>query len=404
MENITAEHLHTIQDHPNNNELEDARYIPIVVLGSLSSSLSLIGSACIVYMSCHELKHIKQRLLLSLSLADMVSSMACLLMPFAVPSFLGLPGAIGNHASCTTVGFFHLFTFKLGAFYNTYLSLYFLLLVRWNWKEHNFSKTAEAVAHIIAVAIPLSIDVAAAATQSLNPLPGLANACAYSTYPVDCGDEQDCQRSTLQTILVLHRVAGSVVLLISILGFGATGMVWFTARKQFQTSRKYRFDRSDSSLTKPATTSSRTGNAKSSSSMDANDKYIRQVGVQAVLYSLEQLGQRDFYGIQILFWILFPLQGAFNFFVYTRLSVQRWRRVHPEASIFWIYGQILTCAVLPNHNRGSTVHRNTSRRDVRLSPQKALEQQRSTGREEDGSSLQQPAASSNPPEQKVESP
>ncbi|CAB9519820.1 expressed unknown protein [Seminavis robusta] len=275
--------------------LENARYIPVVVLGTLSSTLSLIGSGCIVYMSSQQLDQIKQRLLFGLSLADFVNSVSRLLMPFMVPASLGLPGALGDHASCSAVAFFFAASNKLAASYAAYLSIYFLLLVRRNWKEHDFTFPLEFAAHAIALIIPLALDSAAVATESMNPRISVNNLCLYSAYPPGCTDEDDCERSTWRTGETLVDIASIHFFFNIALCLFCTGLVWVTVRKTLRRISRYNFAVSSSVVqgelplgSYSKRWSSRFLLARTSSwesQPDLQGKRIRQVGTRAQLYT-----------------------------------------------------------------------------------------------------------------------
>jgi hypothetical protein len=56
-----------------------------------------------------------------------------------VPKETGLYQAVGNNATCKTQGFFLQLGLTSGTF-NMFLSLYFLLVVNFNWKEVKFKK------------------------------------------------------------------------------------------------------------------------------------------------------------------------------------------------------------------------------------------------------------------------
>ncbi|CAB9520566.1 unknown protein [Seminavis robusta] len=106
------------------------------------------------------------------------------------------------------------------------------------------------------------------------------------------------------------------------------------------------------------------------------DERIRQVATQAILYSLVYLntfiwpivsgalGNKPFTGyttseimtefvspayfaFHVFFWISYPLQGFLDFFVYTRVKVQEWKRVDSTVSTFYIYRLVLFGVPLP---------------------------------------------------------
>ncbi|CAB9502487.1 expressed unknown protein [Seminavis robusta] len=350
--------------------LEDARYIPVLLIGSLSSLLSLLGSSCIMYMAYQEARtKLMQRLLFCLSLSDWISSMSLLVMPYLIPSFLGLAGAVGSFASCAGVGFFMLVASKMGCCYNAYLSMYYYLVVVRNWREADFSRRPhlELAGHVVAVVVTLAIEVAAVATQSINPTPVINNVCIYATWPWGCIDspEVECTRSSDSTFKLLVTVSGPIYFLFSMAGFITAALVFAKVRSTLQKSSQYRFE----NRTSQTTTAVRTSNGAVSSTTttsDPNNKRIQEVGMQAVLYTLayfqsffwplmtvilsqtfkdsEMIHKKlepGFYAFTILFFVFYPIQGFFNFFVYTRVKVKRWRTVEPDKSIFWIYKQIV---------------------------------------------------------------
>ena len=53
------------------------------------------------------------------------------------------------------------------------------------------------------------------------------------------------------------------------------------------------------------------------------------------VWLLEQEGKPGLYTFQVLTWTFVPSQGLLNFFVYTRPTYLRWRKVFPERSRFW---------------------------------------------------------------------
>ena len=80
--------LHSYSEVYPGAESNGDLYIPAIALSSTTSFLSIVGSSCIVYMAVTsgELrKNIKQRLLLSASIADLMHSISWLVVPYAAP-------------------------------------------------------------------------------------------------------------------------------------------------------------------------------------------------------------------------------------------------------------------------------------------------------------------------------
>ncbi|CAB9505512.1 expressed unknown protein [Seminavis robusta] len=331
------------------------KYIVVIVLLSISCSLSLVGSSCIIRISFKEIlksNDRQHRLLFALSCADFVNSMSCLLMPYLIPSFMGLPGAVGNHATCTTSGFFFVVASTSACCYNSFLSIYFFLVVCRNWKDRDFSKMLQVLVHYVAIVLPVAIGLVGAVTKTINPIPVLNFQCLFSAFPWHC-EKNDCERSSVEVAKALFQSVNTVSATFSIVGFVCTFLVWNTVRRTIQRSSSYRF-----------------GNDRDT----ANEERLKQVSIQAVLYSLvylnsmmwpilavtmrslpgtveERNGDIYVYVLQLLYATLYPLKGVFNFIVYTRQKVQQWRKAAPRSSILWIYWQIILTTEIPRPQR-----------------------------------------------------
>lgn len=351
--------------------LDDARYIPLVVLGTLSSTLSILGSSCILLMSFRKREKVQHRLLFALSAADMASSLALLAMPFAIPSFMGLPGAVGSHSTCTVTGFMLVWGDHSGSLMNAYISLYFYLVVVRNWREQDFKerKWQEIAGMAFAVLVPLTICLFAAFTQSINPYELANQVCTFSSWPWDCGDTEEdytqCLRSNQPTIskIVLPSMIFSVGS--TLLGLVCIFLVWFHVRKTRKRSASYHFE---------------DGNAPSSARPKVrSDKVLWEVSTQAILYYLvffnrliwsglgviisnfaftaaevqEKKTNTGMYVFQVFYWILFPAQGAFNFLVYTRIAVAQWKKTDPTRSLCRIYQTLIFSDEEPTMSSGS---------------------------------------------------
>ncbi|CAB9528023.1 expressed unknown protein [Seminavis robusta] len=335
--------------------LETERYIPLIVLGSISSLLSIFGSTCVIYMSSKKLHKIMHRLVFLLSISDIMASLAALFMPYMVPSFMGLLGAVGNVASCSAAGFFLSLGVMMACCYNFYLSGYYLATVRKNWKEYDFRKPFEIAGHALALLVPLAISLIAATTGSMNPSPLANNLCSYTTWPWECfhNDDIPCERSSPELVTAVTISRATFTMVLTTISFIFTFTVWWTVRATLKKSDSYRF-------------------AGSSDNSSRTDERLKEVSTQAILYSLVYLNtffwpffglvagfglsheemqdkktKAGFYIVQVLYWMLYPLQGFFNFFVYTRLKFKAWRKADPDRSLVSIYHQIMIAKEAP---------------------------------------------------------
>jgi hypothetical protein len=143
-------------------------------------------------------------------------------------------------------------------------------------------------------------------------------------------------------------------------GLDSTFLVYITVRNKLRQSSRFQFRVSQD------TTAMRTTNSQNNGELDPFEKRIQKVRTQAMLYSfaflncyfwllvtsllkmqhneLENLKRRSDPLILIpvlLTAAIFPLQGFFNFFIYTRLKVRRWREAEPDLSLVSIWVKIL---------------------------------------------------------------
>jgi len=153
-----------------------------IALRSVVATLSILGSTMIlisVLRSKKNRNNMQQRIIGGMSVCDLVFSFfvltAYLWTPPQSKSFV--PG-IGNETTCNIQGFL-LPIFGAGGaslFYNASLALYYLLVVKYNWKPRDLKKI-EKWLHIVPF-VPYTIfSIIGAALDSFNPLPKWTVAC-----------------------------------------------------------------------------------------------------------------------------------------------------------------------------------------------------------------------------------
>ena len=115
----------------------------LAILPYVSAPFSVAGSALILWSILFEYKtllrhHVYHRFLLCMSLADFCNSMGMLVLGhWAVPRewpYSGQTSNRGTIATCEAAGFsLNLITITM--WYSVFLAIYFVLLLRWEWKE-----------------------------------------------------------------------------------------------------------------------------------------------------------------------------------------------------------------------------------------------------------------------------
>lgn len=122
------------------------------IIPKFTASLSLIGSTFIVFhvLQSKKRRHrVYHRILLGLSLMDMISSFKSFLSTWPIPEGTTF-GAVGSTQSCTAAGFFGHASSLASALYNGSLTVYFLLTIKYGRKHF---RGIEPFLH----AIPLSV-------------------------------------------------------------------------------------------------------------------------------------------------------------------------------------------------------------------------------------------------------
>ena len=179
----------------------------LAIVPKISSFLSALGSSCIVLTLIfgsggnyggrgdgssninitpqlqlrrkqHALHLTFNRLLLALSVVDILSSSATFFTTWAIPSTsdgamkqylwdIEFPYASGNDATCTAQGFFIQFGFLSSCLIMMFISIQFVLVVKYRWHVERMRK-AEVVFFVIGVVFPLGSAIVMASLDVFN--------------------------------------------------------------------------------------------------------------------------------------------------------------------------------------------------------------------------------------------
>jgi G protein-coupled glucose receptor regulating Gpa2 len=128
----------------------EAQSIALAIVPKISGSLSVLFCALIIFTVARDKNRRSKtyhRLLVGISIVDMSSGFWLALSTWPIPKESTVLWASGNDRTCTLQGFFTNFGIT-SSFYNTSLSLYFLLVIRYGWKESQIKKI-EPFLHVI---------------------------------------------------------------------------------------------------------------------------------------------------------------------------------------------------------------------------------------------------------------
>lgn len=331
--------FHFSEDH-SASETISGRDKSLAIVPHFSSALSILGSAWIIIDIVRDhnkkLGTVYHRLLLGMSSVDLLSSCFYFLSTWPIPE--GTPNvyaASGNTATCTMQGFF----VQLGIatpLYNGFLSIYYLLVLRYGWKEHDFRRV-ERCMHAFSLIFALGTAFASLAMKLYNS----ANLwCWIAPLPLDCASsmknngESTCIRG--DNAWFYRLVFYYVWLWISVIAVSASMfLVFWTVFQTSKTMKKW----------------SKGGKLNSRN-------HVKEVAIQSTLYvgafyltaifpSLTRFFQAKwnctttFYPLVLLMAIFHPMQGFWNFFIYMRPRYLRYRKKHKDWSLSQVVWQSL---------------------------------------------------------------
>ncbi|KAL7530998.1 hypothetical protein ACHAXR_003793 [Thalassiosira sp. AJA248-18] len=171
--------------------MSESQAAALAIVPKFSAAVSMIGSAWIIFECVQDRKKLTlayHRILLAMSIGDWVLSFSSFfLTTWPIPWWEeGVFANKGNMATCQAQGFFVQLS-ALSSLYNAYLATYYVLIVRYNWKEPDIKKF-EYGAHIFTFLFSLGTAIAAVPLTLYN---NYVNAlCWISESPQGCvGDE-----------------------------------------------------------------------------------------------------------------------------------------------------------------------------------------------------------------------
>ena len=343
------------------SSLSETQDMVLSLLPILPALLSLWGSANIIYMVLVSGKKTPyRRILLGLSVCDMISSVVFPWQAFLLPSDTSQRlWAVGNDATCDALGFFQQFTF-CSVWYNGMLSFYFLLTVKFGVKEDRMSRRYEPWMHILSIGYPLITALIGAGFGMYNENQ-IGHACWIYDFPQGCvtcdlveplEGEQCCLSATMAWIF-----AGVPTFLTFVAIVGNNLLVFLHVRATIVKSQRYL-----EKLALGAGDDSSVGSCLSTASHNPHQaRRIRAVATQAFLYVLAFLvtyvpamalrilesrgyGASDeskLFPALVCQAICLPLQGFFNCLIYVRPSYARVRKEHPQERRFWAFRRAL---------------------------------------------------------------
>lgn len=188
-----------------NDSYSNVQNAVLAIVPKISGFLSFVSSCAIILdnlstRSKHKKINTQRRLLLGLSLFDMIQSACHICSTWPVPKFASetysfVKYNIGNQTSCTIQGFFLLFSGLTVPLYNAFLCLYYLICVKYpRMPPTRMSYCIEPFFHISAITYPMCLAIYGLLNEMYN---ATGTTCFVVSYPKRCEIESygvDCIR------------------------------------------------------------------------------------------------------------------------------------------------------------------------------------------------------------------
>lgn len=315
------------------------------------------------------------RLIFSISVGDILRSLALIVGPFAPPA--SVPQArwsIGNQVTCSASGFLFGFGGYLFAMNSTFLCFYYLCKIKRKMSNEIFSAKFEWKIQAFIIISNLLVNLAALGLGTLNAnVNGMF--CAYAPFPNGCRQNEELfgecaePRSTNAEFFIII-IAISYVLF-SLIGINAcmVSMVWHVIGVR---DNMFRPDSSSHALRPRSHTADSAPQADApplrTTIIDAGVRtntllrlFAREITTQALLYTgtfclcigplfIRALKLSSGTFIDVLIATFHPLHGIFTILIYTRPTVTRLRRGHPEYSWLSAFISVLKFGGGANNN------------------------------------------------------
>jgi len=343
------------------------KYSTIVPM--VTGPISVISSGAIIIMilrSEKKLSIVYHRLLFGLSTADVIVSFAMsfgsLLAPKDSPQVWR---AIGNESTCQIQGYFYLLGALAEPLYNCALQIYFLCMIKYSIKTEDIQNKIEPYLHCIPILYGVAVASICLATDSIH---ATKSWCWIESYPYDCRNTDDCERGKYAYWLLWLLQALPFVIILIFMTI-VMWMIYDAVRKREHAMNRHSFVPSNQSM--HAKMSFRTSTASQHVSSRKTLTRVLQYYLAFLLaYLVPNIStllvvlKLKVIILEITTFIVYPLQGFYNFVVFIHPQFSKVRERNANFSI----PRALVVAVLTfgrasddvNENDGSIKSENSS--------------------------------------------
>lgn len=196
------------------SSLSDTQEKILALLPVIPALLSILGSASILHLIFIEKKHSPfRRILVGMSCADIISSLTTVIQPYMAPRDSSqFVWASGTDSTCTFIGAMQQLSFA-SYWYAGILSCYFVLIIRYGWREERFAHRMEPMMHLVAIMYPLGTAIWGAVIGLYHELE-VGPGCWIVNYPENCGTKPGKSGETCTSTYYAYGFAAFPVLMV----------------------------------------------------------------------------------------------------------------------------------------------------------------------------------------------
>ena len=372
--------------------LNKAKTISLIIAPSITGCISSFASISLIVSilrSNQKLSTVYRRLIFCLSAFDVIQSISQGMSSLPMPTGT-VWGAIGNDVTCDIQGFLIATGFCGTVLYSLSLTVYFLLVVKYDMSEAKIKKYAEPFLHAVPIVYSLIGAISMYGTNNYN---SAGPVCWIAPEPLNCENDPEVEcLSSGNSGAMKWIFAGGPLFGVFFVNCTILALIWRTYRSQAQRNQSYG--------NSPASRSSPRAQVKQGDEEEQEGKCFpccptqqcpitinrsksqsntpRRPSILADYLSrpsrasvrrLEEISRRaaayvigfmlcyiftliyrliEMYGsvptpyaIIILSRIFFPLQGFFNVIIYTYPHVTSYRRNHSECNWFEAFWNVV---------------------------------------------------------------
>ena len=236
-----------IKIKPTWEHLSHNQSIALASCMKVSAFLSIAGSSIVIYqiLAPHKrevmLKTMYHRIILTLSLMDIIGSLALFMSTWPIPKDTvhddWIWGNVGNQITCDIQGYFVQSSVLSVSISTSFLCIYFMLLIRYKWSERRLRRMELVMRMIICFIFVISL--VPLFYDAYNPTPVT---CWIQAYPIGCStstsDEFKCTRGAkIKWLRFFYMVVPIVFNMITI--FVTMSLLYASVRKQDQVDSRY---------------------------------------------------------------------------------------------------------------------------------------------------------------------